>query len=43
MMLATTVAIQHSIPSNNQKQFERMMQGVECKRDFEVWLRIEED
>lgn len=43
MMLLGTVTMQSFFHSKLHKQLEMMMIGVECKRNFEVWLRFEED
>jgi hypothetical protein len=42
MELAMTATIRCSSSSNLQKQFEMMMNGVRCKKNFENWLKNEE-
>jgi hypothetical protein len=37
-----TAANYYSSSSNFQKQFEMMMNGVRCKKNFENWLKNEE-
>ena len=41
--LHMTVAIQCSFHSKYHKQLERMMQGIQIKKNFEIWFKIEED
>jgi hypothetical protein len=43
MMHFWTAMNYHSLCSNDQKQFEMMMRGVQIKKKFENWLRFEED
>ena len=43
MMSFGTVAIHHPMPSKQLKQMEKKRIGVESRRNFVIWCRIDEE